>query len=315
MRAEPASEDSDGSDGGDPTASVPKACNGWGETMAAYRFFDNADVDWQAILEPHWQQTKHRMAGQAVVLCLQDTTELDFNGQQGRGLGPLDYEAQRGMYVYPTYTVTTAREPLGILDVWMRGRERRDANGQHGGPKESLRWIEGYERLAELAPRLPATRLVYVADREADMLPLMLTAQQLASPADWLVRAVHNRCLPNSDKLWPHVTEGEPLGEIEFALAARPGTKARIVRQQLWARRIELNAGKVVAVTCVIAREHGAPPGVKPIEWRLLTNRSAARVAELDRTDRLVSHPLGNRNAVQRPQELLQGRGTSTRDD
>jgi hypothetical protein len=36
-----------------PTASVPKACNGWGETMAAYRFFDNAGVDWQAILEPH----------------------------------------------------------------------------------------------------------------------------------------------------------------------------------------------------------------------------------------------------------------------
>ncbi|RJG08252.1 hypothetical protein D3872_23710 [Massilia cavernae] len=25
----------------EPTASVHKACNGWGETMAAYRFFDN----------------------------------------------------------------------------------------------------------------------------------------------------------------------------------------------------------------------------------------------------------------------------------
>jgi hypothetical protein len=67
-----------------PTASVPKACNGWGETMAAYRFFDNASVDWRAILAPHWQQTEQRMAEQAVVLCLQDTTELDFNGQQAR---------------------------------------------------------------------------------------------------------------------------------------------------------------------------------------------------------------------------------------
>jgi hypothetical protein len=37
------------------------------------------------------------MAGQAVVLCLHDTTELDFNGQQARGLGPLSYEAQHGM--------------------------------------------------------------------------------------------------------------------------------------------------------------------------------------------------------------------------
>lgn len=28
----------------DPMASVPKACQGWGETMAAYRFFDNENV-------------------------------------------------------------------------------------------------------------------------------------------------------------------------------------------------------------------------------------------------------------------------------
>ena len=33
-----------------------------------------------------------------MVLCLQDTTELDFNGQLIEGLGPLSYEAQRGMY-------------------------------------------------------------------------------------------------------------------------------------------------------------------------------------------------------------------------
>lgn len=266
-----------------PTASVPKACNSWGETMAAYRFFDNPSIDWRAILEPHWQQTEQRMAEQSVVLCLQDTTELDFNGQQARGLGPLSYEAQRGMYVHPTYAVTTTREPLGILDVWMWARELRDINGQRGGPKESRRWIEGYERLAELAPRLPDTRLVYVADREADMLPLMIRAQQLGCPADWLIRAAHNRCLPDNDKLWPHTTEGAPLGEIEFALAARPGTKARLVRQQLWARRIELKAGKgeVVMVTCIVAREIGAPAGVKPIEWRLLTNRVAASVAEV----------------------------------
>lgn len=64
-----------------PSASVPKACNGWGETVAAYRFFDNENVDWRAILAPHWQRTSERMKTQSVVLCLQDTTELDFNGQ------------------------------------------------------------------------------------------------------------------------------------------------------------------------------------------------------------------------------------------
>lgn len=108
----------------DPMVSVPKACQGWGETMAAYRFFDNDKVEWHAILEPHWQQTQERMQAHRVVLCVQDTSELDFNGQGAIGLGPLRYEAQRGMYLHPTYAVTPQREPLGILDAWC-GRARR----------------------------------------------------------------------------------------------------------------------------------------------------------------------------------------------
>lgn len=265
----------------DPTASVPKACRGWGETMAAYRFFDNDSIDWRAIMAPHWQQTQQRMAEQSVVLCLQDTTELDFNGQGAIGLGPLSYEAQRGMYLHPTYAVTPGREPLGIVDAWMWAREKKDKFGIRGGPKESLRWIEGYERIAEMAPNLPDTRLVYVADREADLVPLMLRAQELGTPADWLVRAQHNRCLPEGEKLWLHAGAGKPVGEITFAMAARHGVKARTVRQQLWARKVELPAGKgeTVSATCIIAREIEAPPGAKPIEWRLLTNREASTLA------------------------------------
>jgi hypothetical protein len=192
----------------DPTPSVPKACQGWGETTA-YRFFDNDSIDWRAIMAPHWEQTEQRMAAQPVVLCLQDTTELDFNGQGAFGLGPLSYEAQRGMYLHPTYAVTPGREPLGIVDAWMWAREKKDKSGIRGGPKESLRWVEGYERIAEMAAHLPDTRLVYVADREADLIPLMLRAEELGTPADWLVRAAHNRCLPDGEKLWQHTGSGE----------------------------------------------------------------------------------------------------------
>lgn len=266
----------------DPMASVPKACQGWGETMGAYRFFDNEKVEWHAILEPHWQQTQERMQAHRVVLCVQDTTELDFNGQDAIGLGPLTYEAQRGMFVHPTYAVTPQREPLGILDAWMWAREKKDESGKRGGPKESVRWIEGYERIAEMAPSLPCARLVYVADREADLMPLMERAQTLGTPADWLVRAAHNRCLPEGDKLWERTTVGEPVGQIAFTMAARHGVKARTVHQRVWVQRVELPAGKGkrIAATCLVAREFDAPAGVKPIEWRLLTNRTASTVEE-----------------------------------
>ena len=55
------------------------------------------------------------MREQPVVLCLQDTTELDFKGRQMAGAGPLSYESQRGMYLHATYAVTPSREPLGVV--------------------------------------------------------------------------------------------------------------------------------------------------------------------------------------------------------
>lgn len=51
--------------------------------------------------------------------------------------------------------------------------------------KESTRWIDGYKCVAEMAVQLLLTRLVHVADREADLLAMMLWAQELDTPACW----------------------------------------------------------------------------------------------------------------------------------
>ena len=266
-----------------PSSSIPKSCNGWGETIATYRFLENDAVEWRDIMAPHWAKTQQRMGEHPVILCLQDTTELNFNGQQIEGLGPLSYEVQRGMYVHPTYAVTPERLPLGVIDAWMWAREKIDATGVRPGIKESGRWIEGYGRIAEMAAEIPATRLVYVADREADMIELMTYAQDCGTPADWLVRAKTDRALPDGEKLWSHTLDGAPVGEISFVIGARDKQKGRKVRQQLWTRSVELPArrGAKIAATCVIAREIDAPAGVEPIEWRLLTNRTATTVDEV----------------------------------
>jgi hypothetical protein len=223
------------------------------------------------------------MKQQPVVLCLQDTTELNFKGQETEGLAPLCYEAQRGMYLHPTYAVTPEREALGVLDAWMWARSKKDVTGKRNDLKESLRWIEGYDRIAEMAADFPDTRLVYLADREADLIPLMRRARELGEPADWLIRAAHNRCLPDGGKLWDHTTVGEPVGQIEFTMASRHGIKARPVRQQLWAQRVQLcnGADSPLRVTSIVAREIDAPAGAKPVEWRLLTNRSADTCADV----------------------------------
>jgi hypothetical protein len=81
-----------------PTGSIPLASGGWAETKAAYRLLDNDALDWREILEVHTGRTAERMQGCPFVLCIQDTTELDFTSQPGiAGLGRLSDEAQHGL--------------------------------------------------------------------------------------------------------------------------------------------------------------------------------------------------------------------------
>lgn len=79
-----------------PTASIPVACRGWAETVAAYRFLAHEEISWRDILQPHVDCALTRMRRQPVVLCIQDTTELDFNGRDAEGLDPLSYEVIGG---------------------------------------------------------------------------------------------------------------------------------------------------------------------------------------------------------------------------
>lgn len=65
------------------TASIPPACGGWGETRAAYRLFDHAEVTAEAVLAPHIACTEERLRAHPRVLCIQDTTELDYTNKKG----------------------------------------------------------------------------------------------------------------------------------------------------------------------------------------------------------------------------------------
>ena len=115
-----------------PGASIPGACENWAETAAAYRFLRNEQVGWEEVLSAHAQASQARIREHAVVLCIQDTTELDYNGQAMSGLGPLSFEAQRGLYLHPTYVVSPEREPLGVTNAWTWAREFKKGDAPRG---------------------------------------------------------------------------------------------------------------------------------------------------------------------------------------
>ena len=145
--------------GDKPTLSIPAACGGWKETQAAYRLFDHPKVTAEAVLAPHIECTLERIRAQPRVLCIQDTSEIDYTGKPSmQGLGPLNLEVRQGLYLHPTLAVTPDRLCLGLLDVHTLIREPGSL-GQDKGPhrpleeKESVRWVDGFGQVNELAER------------------------------------------------------------------------------------------------------------------------------------------------------------------
>ncbi len=183
-------------------------------------------------------------------------------------------------------------DAAGVLDAWMWGREYKDEEGKRPDIQESLRWTEGYERIAEYAAERPEARLVSVGDRENDIAAFMQRAHELGTPADWLIRAKHNRKLAGKaegeiERLWEVAGQGESLGRVIFDLPARKGRPGRRVTQELYPRRVRLPlpGGIGTEVTAPWAREEHPPVGEKPVSWKLLTNRVAEtleQAAELE---------------------------------
>jgi hypothetical protein len=219
------------------------------------------------------------------VLCIEDTSELDYTGKSDiQDLGPLNYESRQGLYLHPTLAVTPQRLCLGVLNIhsWAR---KFGSLGQEKEPerpleeKESVRWVDGYRQVNELAESLTETRLTYIADREGDIYDLFVEAPCPESAADWLVRGQYDRALAAGGTLRQSLAKAPVLTEMSFDQPGGNGRSARTVHQQLKAVRVILKApwrpDRVlpdIEATAILATEPHPPAGEQPVEWLLLTN-------------------------------------------
>ena len=183
-----------------PGASFPEACGNGAMLKAAYRFFDNAAIDPQDLLDSHVGATLPRVATVPLVLAVQDTTELDWTAHPvTTGLGPLGHPAHRGLLVHTTVAFTPERVPLGVLaqQVWARDPEdigKRATRKQRPiAEKESQKWLTSVEAVRAARVACPQTRFISVGDREADVYDLL--ALERPTGVDLLIRAAWNRCV------------------------------------------------------------------------------------------------------------------------
>jgi len=295
--------------GARPTASIPAACGGHAEMTAAYRLFDNEKATWEAILQPHIEATRQRVAEQAEVVLVQDTTEVDVTRpeQQMVGAGPLDGGARRGALLHQLHAFLPDGTPLGTLDArpWVRQEEGRGASRSRAQraatpieEKESYRWVETLRRANEEAQRCPSTRFVCVADSEADIYEYLVEGAAGSRRVEWIVRACQDRAVRGEKGLKTgetHVRDEVLAQPVLFTQTIQVrGRKAKVACETRGRRQpresrtavVEVRAGRVtlrppwradralaaVTLSAVLVREVDPPKDDEPVEWLLLTS-------------------------------------------
>lgn len=277
-----------------PNSSINGTFNGWGETKASYRFFDNKKVSSDKIALPHKEATLERISKHEVVLCIQDTTIVDYSHRKKAvtGLGELCQDWQQGFLLHPTIAFSDTGLCLGVLDykIWIREKLQGKKLRQVVKPieeKESIRWIESYRLTDAIASNYGDKLFINIADREGDFYEFLQEYTSETRVAHLIVRAKSNRVLSLSEvsdekKLWSKLERQPSVGVIEFEMSEIINKrKNRKVVQTIRACKVQidpprkvkkLNNLRPIEITAILCKEENPPSGEKAVEWLLLTS-------------------------------------------
>ncbi len=284
-------------------SSIASNCKGWAEQMAAYRLFSCKFVTLLAVLSPHRRMTIVRAKSEQVVLLVQDTTELDYEGKPiartvGE-VGPTNTNRRVGMLAHVLLALTTDRKPLGVLGInllvrdRLQGKKRSRAHKQQPiEEKESYRWYQGFRTACALQRLTPETKVVSISDREGDIYEVLLASKSPSFVAQFIIRACQDRIVISGRgkkqplKLLLHLSP--VMGHAIVDVPAAPGRTARKANFMIHAQEVTFRPpyrieGKLAKVTvnAVMMREVKPPSGENPIEWVLLTSMPISTVNEI----------------------------------
>jgi hypothetical protein len=294
-----------------PTASISAASGGHKETMAAYRFFDNENVTFETIIQPHIDQTLKRIQANPVVLYIQDTSELDLTRPSSvvAGVGSLNGKSRRGVALHLMQAFTPRGIPLGAVSATVKSRppdkpgmtkakKRKARRAARIEEKESFRWVQGLRTVREISELSPDTTSVCISDSEADIYEMFTEPRESDNGGrlEWIIRACQDRVVDagTTDSPVTRLREAvlatpiihtktikvrgrKPLIAIDQRARRQPQTD-RVATVTIRAAAVAIHAplraktaSKPVPVNVVLVREENPPDGETPVEWILIT--------------------------------------------
>lgn len=262
------------------------------EQAAAYRFFANDHVDFDALEEALYSHCGGLAEG-GHKLVLQDTTQLNYNHLDQRldeGLGVIGDNESLGYFLHLSLVLDADTQyclGLSNIESWTRPADRPvlDKAQRKKRPieeKESIRWLESMLASDEVLSQ--ADHLTSVADREGDIFEVFA---RLPSPRrDLLVRSQTDRCIAQQPgTLYRHMAAAAAEGTYEVSIGRdkRRARVARTAQMQVRFARVDLlrpsrlsnssyPEGVPLYVVDAIEAPESVPAGEDPVHWTLLTS-------------------------------------------
>lgn len=246
------------------------------------RFLANRRVTTERLIEG-WGAAASAACADLHVLAIQDTSELNFTttAARRRGLGEIGKGSGRGILLHAMIGLDAdTGGVLGLVSgrIWTRaGRVSVPHDKRPLSEKESERWLTTAEAAKPVLAR--AAMVTEISDREGD-----LYAKWARTPGEsfhLLSRAMHDRRIDGGGHLSSAPLAAGGTATIKLRdRAGRPGRTATLavrfgqVRLLRPSNTVEEGLPAKVQVSLVEVTEVGAPAGVEPISWRLLTTHA-----------------------------------------
>lgn len=273
-----------------PEQSVPKQNEVWADAKAAYRLFDSPAATFEAIATPHWQRTRGNATGRQ--LCISDTTELDYTAHpETTGLAKIGNGGGQGMLLHSCLVYDCdAGQIQGTAGARIHYRKNVSKKETRTQRLKRIRESSLWGQVVDDVGSCPEdAQWIHVFDRGGDNFEAMCHIAKMN--CDFVIRAAKlNRKVIGHDGTEVSLADATTsddvklLGSYELNLRSRPGVKARTAKIQVssvavtyvrpklssaWVKKCGVDE---IPTNVVIVQEVGAPKGVKPILWVLLTS-------------------------------------------
>ena len=306
-----------------PDGTVPQKMGSAAHLSGLYHLLACDRVTHRSVFDAHRRLTLDRMAAHPVVLVVNDTTELDYAhvAALAEALGPIGNGNRRGYICHNSLAVTPDARVLGLASQVLHRRrvvppaETPSAKRDHPG-RESRLWLRGCEAVgpAPTGPGTDAPLWVDVCDRGADTVEFI--EYEVSSGRHFVIRAAKDRNLDGQDfdhfgrhgdrihrKLLAYARDLPALGTRALEVPAEAGkSKARAATLAVSSGPLRLRASRFARGHCegvpldlwvVHVLEADPPPGVRPLEWVLLTDLPADTFEKAcERVDWYARRPL-----------------------